>query len=437
MQRLTRCVVCLVALAFAWACSGDPTDNQGTPTLIVATPGVMTVAQGDSQAVIASLVDEDGQSIQAEFSFSNVGSGITVTGPDPTFLSVLGGEPIGRQARFFVTGVDLVQTTFTVNSFGLTTDVRVTVTPTALAATFSNTSPALGEAITLTMPAGTILTATSVITFGGAAANIISVAPDGSSVTLFVPPNLAATPATITKVGLTSNPALTFTLETTGGVTTPVVDSIPATLSTTTPAANQAVTLTRTDPNFTFLPTAQVSVGADATPLVFSVAGDGSSITFLPTPGSSGNVSVNGVDVAGFSLTLPSTTPSITVGPLTEAAGTASPATAPTIPTPAAGEASAFFDLPNFGAAADHFYKLVIPSDGDFTITLDWDIGSDIDMFLCPSPGAITGACDFTAATGAHPESATFTLTAGTHFVVADDFGADAAGATIKITIQH
>ncbi len=68
---------------------------------------------------------------------------------------------------------------------------------------------------------------------------------------------------------------------------------------------------------------------------------------------------------------------------------------------------------------------------------MDWNVGSDIDMFLCPAPGAITGSCDFTAATGAHPEVAAFALDPGTYFVVADDFGADAAGTTLIISIEH
>jgi len=436
MQRLTRCVVFLGALAFAWACSGDPTDNEATPTLIVATPEVMTVAQGDSQAVITSVVDEDGQGLQAEFSVSDVGSGIEVNGPDPDFLPVLGGNPIGRQARFFVKGVDLgVKTTFTVNASGLTKVVTVTVVPagTDLSATFSNTSPALGESITMTMPAGTMLTAGSVITFGGAKVNIVSVAPDGSSVILFVPPNLTATPATVTKVALTGNPALTFTLQTTEGVTTPVVDAVPSTLSTTTPAGNEAVTLTSTDPAFTFAATATVLVGSSTNTFISSIAADGSSITFFAPTGVTGNVSVNGVIVSGFSLTLPSAAPDLT-GPA-PIAGTDAPVTAPLIAVPAVGATTLLhdggtfaYDAPLFGTTFKaRLYKLVVPTGRDIAVTLTWKTGEDLGVYWFLADGTTEAAglnpADAKGGGAAgSPESSTSTFAAGTFLLAVVTF---------------
>jgi hypothetical protein len=59
---------------------------------------------------------------------------------------------------------------------------------------------------------------------------------------------------------------------------------------------------------------------------------------------------------------------------------------------------------------------------------MDWDIGDDIDMFLCPPPGDIVGECDFSGATGDHPESVDFELAPGDYWVVADDFGQFAGG---------
>ena len=88
----------------------------------------------------------------------------------------------------------------------------------------------------------------------------------------------------------------------------------------------------------------------------------------------------------------------------------------------------------------DHFYKVTIPADGDYTITVDWTtgIGSDIDMFFCESPVAGDFSnCAFDGATGSKPETAVFTLTAGTYFIVAEDFGGDADGTTLKVQIDH
>lgn len=129
MQRLTRCSVLFGVLAGIWACSGDPTNNSGKPTFIVADPAVLFVAQGASKGVVVSVVDEDGQSIKTTFDATQ-GAGITVT-RDATFLPTETVPPvdIGHQARFVVTGGTVGTTTFTVLAAGLSKDVTVNVTP--------------------------------------------------------------------------------------------------------------------------------------------------------------------------------------------------------------------------------------------------------------------------------------------------------------------
>jgi hypothetical protein len=125
MQRLTRGLVWFGAMLVIGACSGDPTNNKGTPTDIVAIPTAMFVTQGQSKAVIVSAVDEDGQSLVADFSVSNVGPGITAA-VDPDFLPVVGSKPIERQGRIVVTGVAVSSDSFRVNALGLTKSIRVT-----------------------------------------------------------------------------------------------------------------------------------------------------------------------------------------------------------------------------------------------------------------------------------------------------------------------
>jgi len=118
--------------------------------------------------------------------------------------------------------------------------------------------------------------------------------------------------------------------------------------------------------------------------------------------------------------------------------GTADPSTAPALPIPAAGQTTAFFDLPDFAATVDHFYRLDITEPGDYSITVDWNIGSDIDAPVCLSDPTCASE-DFADPTvsASHPESGTFTLPAGTHIIWVNDYGADAAGTTLSIVIER
>ena len=544
MQRLKGRNIVFGALAVL-ACSGDPTGNESTPTAIQVNPDVVFVTQGDSQPVVASVLDEDGNVLQADFTTSNIGSGITVR-LDPTYQQVTTGNPINRGTRFFVIGVSLAQTSFTVNALGLSREIQVTSVPGELDAEISDSLPQLGDTISITAPTGTFFTDSSTVTFNGAAPVVVS--QDATTITFIPMPNIDG-PALVSNVGVESNSDVVFALTTpfrvktdsildigtsisnptptlgeivtltlpaglkllpeslvtlnvagngvlprdrhlspdssvitfipppnadsfvvvngivpvrlaaccgstagyplllgtTSKVTTPLVDSIPSTLSSTTPAANDEVTLTVTDAGFVLTDTATVLVGAAPATITSRTA---NSLTFVPPPAASGAVTVNFIDVAGFALSLPAKAPAVTVGALTPLAGTTGQATAPSLSVPAAGNLSTVFDLPDFAAANDPiiplvgpsaFYKIVIPSDGDYTITADWTVGSDVDVFVCGSPINDTDLsnCDFSAASANHPESATFSLTAGTYFIVLNDFGGDAAGTQVNITIEH
>ena len=130
MQRLIRCSVLFGVLAGIWACSGDPTNNTGKPTFIVADPTILSVAPGGNTGVIVSVVDEDGQSLASDFSVSNVGAGIAVA-RDPNYLPTQTIPPtdIGHQARFVISADAAGTTQFTINASGLTKVVTVNVTP--------------------------------------------------------------------------------------------------------------------------------------------------------------------------------------------------------------------------------------------------------------------------------------------------------------------
>lgn len=182
MQRLKGRNIIFGALAVL-ACSGDPTGNESTPTVIQVNPDPVFVTQGDSQPVIVQVLDEDGNVLQAEVTTSNVGSGITVR-LDPTYQQVTTGNPINRGARFFVSGVTLAHSSFTVNSLGLTQEVEVTSVPGELDAEITDSLPDLGDTVSITAPAGTFFTDSSVLTFNGA--EPVVTALDATTIT-FIP----------------------------------------------------------------------------------------------------------------------------------------------------------------------------------------------------------------------------------------------------------
>ena len=547
MQRLKGRNIVFGALAVL-ACSGDPTGNESTPTAIQSNPDVVFVTQGDSEPVVVTVLDEDGNVLQADVTASDIGGGITVR-LDPTYQEVTTGNPIKRGSRFFVKGVDLAQTSFKVNALGLTKTIEVTSVPGELDAEITDSLPTLGDTVTITAPTGTFFTDSSVLTFNGAAP--VVTAQTETTISFIPMPNIFG-PALVSNVGVASNPAvvfglatpfnvktdsivdigtglsttapllgapvtltlpaglklipeslvtlnvagagilpinrtlsadstvITFTpppnadsfvvvsgvipttlagccatvanypllLGTTVKITTPLIDSLPSTVTPTlTPAANDEVTVTVTDAAFVLDDTANVVIGSAPVTLISKTA---NSITFVPPPNATGGVTVNGVTIGGFSLALPSQAGSLTVGAVTPLGGTTNSASAPTLAVPGAGEITTIFDQPDFPAADDPivgifglgptaFYKIVVPANGDYTITVNWDIGSDIDLFVCGDPidNVGLGNCAFDAATGNQPESATYSLTAGTYNLVVNDFGTDATGATVQITIAH
>ena len=335
--------------------------------------------------------------------------------------------------------------------------------------TYSNAAPALGETVTLTSPNPLIQLVVDSLIFPGQLPgregdpqNIV-VALDSNSLTFDAPPNIAGN-GTVVNFHFPGDYLRALP-------TRPVVTganiglSLPATVSDTAPDVSEVVTLTApagfhfdTSLDTTFNATGdtitaitspvQVLVGGNPV-IITSIAGDGSTLSFVPLPGAAGVPQVDGVvpDAAPDniltmpvenSVTVPSVVPTL--------AGSDDPSTAPSIPTPAEGALSVLFDAPNFeppAAAACifgdvcHFYELNVTEAGLYTITMDWNVGSDIDMFICPDPGAITGDCIFDGATGAHPEVVPVELTPGAWFIVADDFGLDAAGTTLVLSVKH
>jgi hypothetical protein len=536
MQRLKGRNIVFGALAVL-ACSGDPTGNESTPTVIQSNPDVVFVTQGDSQPVVVTVLDEDGNVLQAEVTASNIGSGITVR-LDPTYQQVTTGKPIQRGSQFFVKGVDLAQTSFKVNALGLTKTIQVTSVPGALDAVITDSQPTLGDTVTITAPTGTFFTDSSVLTFNGAAP--VVTAQDETTIS-FIPMANIFGPALVSHVGVTANPSLFFdlatpfnvqtdsiidlgtavtptaptlgqtvtltlpaglkiipeslfasgvgadtvlrglfiannplqplsitpsadstqitfipppnadsfvvvpgvipaslaaccagvasyplTLSTTARVTTPIIDSFPSTASDLTPDIGQEVTLTSTDAAFTIGATASVNAGG----LPATVTGQtANSITFLPSPGAIGPVIVTGVEIGGFPLELPSTAGEITVPPPLE--GTGDPTTAPAIDLNTTVTDAGTFDYAapifggQFGTFPARLYKVVIPADGDVTVTVNWPTDQDLGAYWFAEDGVTEPGFNpaDNGGAGAHPETVTNTMPAGTYILAIVNFG--------------
>jgi hypothetical protein len=440
MKRWLRGSVVLATAIGMWSCSGDPTDSfRGGPSRIVATPASLFITQGRTEGVVVQAQDDQGDPQAVTFDTAS-GPGITVT-QDVTFLPT-NGAPIQGQSRYLITANEFLGTSFTVSVGEQSLEIPVRVLPASFIGGFSNEAPPLADTVTLTAPTGIRFGANTGITFPGAQGEpfITGISAD-STVLSFLPPPGADTLASVTGLELTyALGAFTAdTIETTTKVTTPSV-TLTTNFSTGTPAVNEVVTVTTT-PEFFFAPSTVIFQGGD-TATVLAVAADGSSMSFVPVPGADTVPTISGVALnilPEVPLSLPASG-TLTVDSVIPTTGSLDPATGPTIPVPAdSGFTSIFRAIPGYpgGVIEDRWYKFVVPTDGDYTITVDWTVGSDIDVGVCTEAGAPTFDCDFAAATGNHPETDDFTLTAGNYALLVEDFAKNAAGTEITITMTR
>ena len=433
----------MFALLLAAGCNSEPTEDlRNGIDQILATPSQLFLEVGETKTVEVTAVDEQGNPLTFAYEVTSTGAGITVR-RDSTFLPIwvddttLQVPPQGERFRFIVEGTAYTSTSFTVSAGGEELVIPVQVIPqSGIEATFSNPTPALGEVVTITAPAGTRFSPTSVVTApGDVQPFLVSVAADGSSLDVILPPNLTEAQLTISDVVADAAPDVPFAPTTTATITTPAVTAWTGTVSNPTPAANEEVTVTLTDA--TLAADASLILGA-GNPTITNLTP--TAVSFIPAPGSTGLLVINGVVLNALPqipLNLPAAeTDTITVGPVAAIGGTEDPGTAPTLITPGVGFSSVLFDQPDYANFVDHYYKLVVTQAGVYTVTMNWDIGADIDMFLC-NEDLNFAECDFQAATGAHPEVGVYALDPGTYYIIGDDYAGDAAGTTLQINVDH
>jgi hypothetical protein len=389
-----------ITLASIDASFSNPTPNVGDTVTITApagvlfTPGSRVTYSGGSARVIS--VSADSTTLQVVFSASPSGFPIIPT-VDSVVVTYLGSQIFNN-----------VPTTGTVTTPALESFILG----------ISTLNATVGQAVTLTIPSPYKATATTTVNVPGAANLLNSISADSTTVVFQAGPNANGI-VSLNNLIVSGNAALgnfVLAIDSAAAFTTPVVATVPGTLSTVTPQVGDTVTLT-VGAGFKIRPTATVTMtaGVTATPAIITgVAADSSSISFLPAPGSTGVASVNGVLLSSF-LALPLTLPtanSITVANTTAYTGTDDPSTAPVfnISNMAVGDTIEFYDL---STNIDQFYGIqVTGASATIAARLSWPAGPDVDILWCNAAcSAFVG--NFSGATGANPENSTVTFTTG------------------------
>jgi hypothetical protein len=537
MNRFRSGLVPLFAVAALLSCSSEPTgDLRGDPDAIIATPSQLFIELGQTKLVKVGAVDAQGNPLDFNYEVSSAGSGISVRRDSsylPIFVndSTLQAPATGPTFQFIVEGEAYTQTSFDVTAGGLTVTIPVQVVPqSGLAATFSNPTPALGEVVTLTAPAGITFNLDATLDIGGNPVTIVS--QDASSIA-FIPPPSVNSPVTVNGVVSAAAPDVVFSPATDTPLQTPLIDTVDVTYSTVTPTLGQTVTLTvpeplitlaadsiifpgqlpglegdvqnvlvaadsqsltfETAPNisgsgtvvnfkfpggylialptrpnltapsvgteinatfsdqepallapititapagFTFTPDVAVTIGGQAA-IIQSVAGDGSSVTLIPIPGSAGVASIAGVHPTGAPATTNvtmNTVLTVTVPGIVPLEGTETPETAPELTVPTAGNSLVLNDAGSFdGEPTDccfgfhpRIYKIVITAPTTLTFTLDWFQGQDLGAYITADDLlTVVGAADAAGEgpTG-HPETTTIAFVPGTYYINVVNFSA-------------
>ena len=289
--------------------------NNASYNTVQASPNFVVINVGDSDRVIARLINDNNNGAVTSYSVSGVGAGIRVdsscTVPDldqahqiaancngyyrPIFDAskdtlVPTGDKTAQQ--FFVLGVATGQYTFTLTPTSVNTGVSRTVTvvvnPITLGPALSKTTAVAGDTVVITAPSNTVFSQTSAVTFVAGQVAIVGRSADSSTITFIAGPGITG-PATVTLVGNKANPAVpAVTLVTTNTLTTPPVTVAPTTLSTATPAFGASFTVTLGG-GLRFTPSSTVTIGSTPT-IILSRSADSSSAVVVPFGGVTGGL---------------------------------------------------------------------------------------------------------------------------------------------------
>ena len=238
MKRSMCGGILLASLAGMLACSGDPTgDLVGKNITIQANPTSLFLAQGDTKAVLVTVVDEQGNQQALTGLQPTATGGVTVLEDSSYQTTSAGALPTTR--RLLVTGSAPGAATVSITANGVSTDVPVKVTPVSASVTVSNTAPAANEGLVITLPAGYKFGSGAGASVEGTAGVVQSEAPDSSAITVLLPPGSTGQ-LTVDSVAVDFAPGVLFSLPTDQTVT---VGAVTPLAGTSSPSTAPAITI--------------------------------------------------------------------------------------------------------------------------------------------------------------------------------------------------
>lgn len=395
--------------------------NNGNYNTVQASPNFVVINVGDSDRVIARLINDNNNGAVTSYAVSGVGAGIRVdsscTVPDLTTAQQVAAScngyyrpifdaskdtlvPTGDKTaqQFFVLGLAVGQYTFTLTPTSVNTGVSRTVTvvvnPITLGPALSKTTGVAGDTIIVTAPSNTVFSQASVVTFANGLLSIVGRSADSTTITFIAGPGISG-PATVTLVGNKTNAAIPpVTLVTTNTLTTPQVTVAPTTVSNAAPDIGVPVTVTMGG-GLRFLNSSHIFIGGTEAGIV-SLSADSATATVLPMAYSAGAITYTNIALSfltAVSLSEPSDGKSITVsstygGPTD--ANADSPVTASTI-TLTGSRSTAVADggvmvapcvglAGTFGATATCKYYKFTATAASMSGDLVWDAGTNADL---------------------------------------------------------
>ncbi|HWB35732.1 MAG TPA: hypothetical protein VHA75_06890, partial [Rugosimonospora sp.] len=307
MNAVKRCLALIAATLVVGACGGDPTvDDAGTNLSIRATPGAVWVRNNASATVNIEAVDRLGGPAAGSWTVGTIVGPLTAA-LDTSYQSTTAGS-IGVKSRFVVTptaeGEGSVQ--FTGTGGSIVVPVRVAPDTGAFAATISTATPANGEVVTLTAPAGIVFTGGSTVRFfngplsrdtsnGGLVFPAVTALSADSSQLSFVAGPGANGVMRVTGIASRSTPALVTTARTSVTMTAPAVDTsnlavaisnaAPTVLDTVVATIAAPYRFTRAGEPYSITPTS-----GGAAPIVVGYSPDSTQVRLIIPPGASGKL---------------------------------------------------------------------------------------------------------------------------------------------------